>query len=91
MDVTYCPTCGSMSRPGTPCRKGCGVALVSGPMDEAIRLQGEWVKAQPAPVPAPPSPYNRAARATKPTARQSLLPWQRPCTCGHCMTCIGEG
>lgn len=31
----------------------------------------------------------KVAQATK-TARSSRPVWQRRCTCGHCMACIGE-
>lgn len=32
----------------------------------------------------------RRASLAKTTRQTSRAPWQRPCTCGHCMSCIGE-
>lgn len=87
MTIIYCPCCGSMLRPATSCRKGCTDAPVSGTMDAAVAQQGIYLAAQEAKAPkraATPAPV-----ATT-TARYGRPMWQRRCTCGHCMRCIGE-
>jgi len=33
---------------------------------------------------------SRRASLAKTTRQTSRAPWERPCTCGHCMSCIGE-
>ena len=86
--VTYCPCCGSMLRPGAPCRKGCTAEPVRGDMDAAITLQSAWLATQAAKAPAKVAPAIVAPAA--PARRDSRPMWRRACTCGQCMSCIGE-
>jgi hypothetical protein len=60
-------------------------------MTEAIAQQGVFIAAETAKpvVKAEPSPYARRHVAAAP-ARDARPMWQRRCTCGHCMACIGE-
>lgn len=84
--VTYCPCCGSMLRPGAACSKKCGVEPVSGTMSDAIAQQGVYLAQQAARAPA------KTTAPAKPVVSGRVVKpyWQRPCTCGHCMACIGE-
>jgi hypothetical protein len=87
MTIIYCPCCGSMLRPGASCRKGCAVEPVTGTMADAVAAQGAYLAAQAAKAPAKPAP---ATVAPKAPARPFRPMWQRRCTCGQCMACIGE-
>lgn len=85
----FCTNCGSMLRPLTACRKGCTAPIISGSIEEAIDQQSAHRKAQESARPAKPvASVPVAAPVSKP--RDPRPYWQRKCTCGHCMSCIGE-
>jgi len=99
--MSYCPTCGQPHRYLATC-KTCGATAVRGTMDEMYAIQGAHKAAAPAPVAASVAEsfdlaaYRAHAReearrelAAK-SPRRSPATWQRRCTCGHCMSCIGE-
>jgi len=86
--ITYCSCCGSFIRPFGTCPKKHDAPAVTGPMADAIAQQGVYLAAQKAAPPAPaPTPV---APIAAPASRPARAPWQRRCTCGHCMACIGE-
>lgn len=97
--ISFCPACGAPHKLFAVCKR-CGVEAIRGTMDEMAARQSAY--AAPAPAAAPsdvPSDYLTQVRAAMSEARRASLaatarvtraPWQRRCTCGHCMTCIGE-
>ena len=85
----FCTNCGSMLRPGAACWKKCSAPIATGDIGDAIEQQGVYLKAQEAARPAKPAAVVTApAPMSKP--RDPRPYWQRKCTCGHCMSCIGE-
>ena len=68
-----------------------GAPITTGTMSDAIAQQGVFIAAEAAKpiIKAEPNPYARRPVAAAPV-RNARPMWQRRCTCGHCMTCIGE-
>jgi hypothetical protein len=91
MTVRFCTCCGSLLKPSADCWKKCGAPITTGPMGDAIAQQGLFIAAEAAKpvVKTEPSPYARRPVTTAPV-RSARPMWHRRCTCGHCMTCIGE-
>lgn len=96
--MSFCPSCGIAHKLFAVC-KTCGAEAIRGTMDEMLALQAARAAASPAPVAPVASDYLAQARAAASearradlakTARTARAPWQRRCTCGHCMSCIGE-
>lgn len=100
--IGFCPTCGQPHKYLATC-KTCGATAIRGTMDEMTARQAAYAATKPvAPVPATteaPIDYLSQTRAAMAAVRRASLakpahairaPWHRPCTCGHCMTCIGE-
>ena len=89
-----CKTCGTEAIRGTmdemlakqAARTAATPAPVAAPVsgDEYARACREAAsEARKASLAKTATPAARFARSTRPQ-------WQRACTCGHCMTCIGE-
>ncbi len=100
--ISFCPTCGVGHKYLATCKR-CGATAIRGTMEEMAARQSAFTASQPVTV-APVAPVvasdylaqYRAAEAEKRAAERAKsgrivrAPWQRKCTCGHCMTCIGE-
>ena len=98
--ISYCPTCGQPHKYLATC-KDCGAAAVRGTMEEMYTVQGAHKAAAPVAPPVAESFDVAAYRAhvreearrelAAMSSRRSSAPWQRRrCSCGHCMSCIGE-
>ena len=64
-----------------PTAEGTAKAAASAEYTRLVREEAS--EARRASLAATATPAARFARSTRPQ-------WQRACTCGHCMTCIGE-